>query len=190
MSDQAEPFEHVDLVTLRDPDPWGVMPSSEPLLVARPRGSRHGRSKLTEAQVSEARLLYFQGWSCRRLGRRYGVHKATIDYAVTGRTWRHLPFPVTVSVRAKSKPRRRRWPKPGASRGRRPWALSAQETLEAQTLYVIEGLSLRSLAERFEVSPGTIRRAIRGPSKRTLAEAVAAIAASHATADRPLSPGN
>ena len=55
------------------------------------RGSDHGRARLTEALVTEARRLKSEGWSYPELARRYGVGKVTLFYAITGKTWRHVP---------------------------------------------------------------------------------------------------
>jgi hypothetical protein len=50
-------------------------------------GERHGRSKLTRANVDEARELRAAGWSTGRLAERYGVSRNTICYALNGKTW-------------------------------------------------------------------------------------------------------
>lgn len=53
-------------------------------------GEEHYNAKLTAANVIEIRRLHAEGWSKRGLGRRYGVSGATIDGAVSGRTWKHV----------------------------------------------------------------------------------------------------
>jgi hypothetical protein len=50
-------------------------------------GAAHGRSKLTQANVDEARELRAAGWSTGRLAERYGVSRNTIAYALNGTTW-------------------------------------------------------------------------------------------------------
>jgi hypothetical protein len=55
-------------------------------------GSAHGRAKLDEAMVAEARRLKREGWTYPKLVERYGVGKVTLFYAVSGRTWRHVPM--------------------------------------------------------------------------------------------------
>lgn len=56
------------------------------------RGEAHGRSKLTEASVIEARRLKREGWTYPELVERYGVSKVTLFYAISGRTWGHVPM--------------------------------------------------------------------------------------------------
>jgi hypothetical protein len=56
----------------------------------RPIGELCGSARLTEAQVLEAMALHDAGWTYTRLGDRYGVNRATVHYAVTGHTWKHL----------------------------------------------------------------------------------------------------
>jgi hypothetical protein len=55
-------------------------------------GSRHGRARLTEHRVREARRLRAKGWTYPELCRRYGVARLTLYYAITGRTWSHVPM--------------------------------------------------------------------------------------------------
>lgn len=59
-----------------------------------PCGERHGRAKLTEEQVLDARRRFIPNHS--RFGscafaRRLKVSKATMQAAIDGRNWRHLP---------------------------------------------------------------------------------------------------
>lgn len=56
-----------------------------------PRGERHGKALLTEAQVREARRVIPSGIvPCARLAAQWNVSKATIWDAVSGRTWSYL----------------------------------------------------------------------------------------------------
>lgn len=55
-------------------------------------GSRHGRAKLDEAKVIEARRLHRAGWSYPALAQRFRVGKVTLFYAISGRTWSHVPM--------------------------------------------------------------------------------------------------
>ena len=55
------------------------------------RGSAHGRAKLDEPAVIEARRLKAEGWTYPALAERYGVGRVTLFYAISGRTWQHLP---------------------------------------------------------------------------------------------------
>lgn len=63
-------------------------------IAAKPRGELHHGSKLTAAQVIEMRELKRSGMTLMRLKNMYGVSLATIQAAVTGRDWSHLPNPV------------------------------------------------------------------------------------------------
>lgn len=54
------------------------------------RGDAHGRAKLTEAAVREARRLNRQGHSVAGLARRLGVKSNTLGYAITSKTWIHV----------------------------------------------------------------------------------------------------
>lgn len=57
-------------------------------------GSRHGRAKLSEADVAEARRKYKAGgFSFNSLARIYGVAKATMKDALKGKTWSHVTNP-------------------------------------------------------------------------------------------------
>jgi len=56
------------------------------------RGSESGRAKLDEAKVAEARRLKRTGWTYPELAARYGVGKVALFYAITGRTWSHVPM--------------------------------------------------------------------------------------------------
>jgi len=52
------------------------------------RGAAHGRSKLTQANINEARELRAAGWSTGKLAERFGVTRNTICYALLGKTWK------------------------------------------------------------------------------------------------------
>jgi lambda repressor-like predicted transcriptional regulator len=56
------------------------------------QGEKHGRHKLTDADVIEARRLRRLGRPIARLAERLGVAQNTLGYAASGRTWRHLPM--------------------------------------------------------------------------------------------------
>jgi hypothetical protein len=58
----------------------------------RARGSAHGRAVLTEELVIEVRRLKAEGVSYPALVRRFGVGKVTLFYAISGRTWSHIPM--------------------------------------------------------------------------------------------------
>ena len=57
------------------------------------QGERNGRSKLTWAQVNAIRFL--AAWTGRAwLMQKYGVSKTTIEYIVTGKTWKKSSAPL------------------------------------------------------------------------------------------------
>ncbi len=56
----------------------------------RPRGERHYRAKLTQADVVEIRSLS-RDYSSAELGQRFGVHKSTIKDILHYRTWVDYP---------------------------------------------------------------------------------------------------
>lgn len=54
------------------------------------RGSAHPKSKLTDADVIEARALKVRGVSYRASAKRLGVSQSTLWAAVSGHQWPHL----------------------------------------------------------------------------------------------------
>jgi hypothetical protein len=54
------------------------------------RGENHGRAKITEAQVIEARERHNQGDTFASLSREMGISYHTIWSVVTGRRWKYL----------------------------------------------------------------------------------------------------
>lgn len=56
----------------------------------RPRGERHGCSKLTASDVIAIRRDKASGVSTAALMARYSISKAHINSVASGRTWRHL----------------------------------------------------------------------------------------------------
>lgn len=55
-----------------------------------PAGFHLGRAKLTEAAVAELRDLRAAGWSTGDLAAAFRVSRATVCYALRGRTWFHV----------------------------------------------------------------------------------------------------
>ncbi len=54
-------------------------------------GTDHFRSKLSEEDVLEIRKLYKKGdYTHRSLAKKFKVHKTTVTFILTGRTWKHL----------------------------------------------------------------------------------------------------
>jgi hypothetical protein len=57
------------------------------------RGTLHGRARLTEEIVAEARRLNKSGIGSDRLSVRYGVARPTMWDAISGKTWAHVVQP-------------------------------------------------------------------------------------------------
>lgn len=56
----------------------------------RPRGSKHGKSKLDEIQVMEIKALLSSGRTPRKICSAYGVSHYAIDDIRRGKNWRHI----------------------------------------------------------------------------------------------------
>lgn len=54
------------------------------------RGSKSGKSVLTEKQIPQIREKYKGGMTQRAISQDFGVCEATIQAVVEGRTWRHV----------------------------------------------------------------------------------------------------
>ncbi|SAK19108.1 hypothetical protein UA17_01737 [Burkholderia multivorans] len=55
-----------------------------------PKGERHNKAKLTEAQVLEARRLWSEGFAIRALARSYQVDRKTMSCAIKGKHWKNV----------------------------------------------------------------------------------------------------
>jgi len=55
-----------------------------------PRGERHGRAKLTRANVSEIIRLWRSGLLQREIAVRFGVARTTVSAITNGYNWRHV----------------------------------------------------------------------------------------------------
>jgi hypothetical protein len=91
-----------------------------------------------DEDVIEARKLYRQGWPPADLARKYHVSIDKIKKALTGETWGHVPDPVLMK------------------RGR----MTETDVIEAMKLHDDEGWTFKMLADRYDVSPPTVRNAI------------------------------
>ena len=58
-----------------------------------PKGEKHAKAKLTEQDVLDIRAKRADGKSFGKLAQEYGVHKRTIQDAVSGKNWGFLPQP-------------------------------------------------------------------------------------------------
>jgi lambda repressor-like predicted transcriptional regulator len=109
-----------------------------------PRGSRNGRARLNEADIAEAKRLSLARWSQERLAARYGVSPSTIQAALSGRTWGHVPHQPDCDA----------W----AAGPRRP--LDPAKVAEARSLHAAGGWTIKALANRFGVHRRTMRDAL------------------------------
>lgn len=57
---------------------------------AIPRGSRHGRAKITEETVREIRIFYLTTKSYKKVAAHFGLGKTTILHIIKGDTWKHV----------------------------------------------------------------------------------------------------
>jgi len=57
---------------------------------SRPRGQKHGRSKLTESQVHEVREKANKGIFQYVIAQEYGVDRSTIGLIVRRKNWQHI----------------------------------------------------------------------------------------------------
>jgi hypothetical protein len=53
------------------------------------RGEAHQNHVLSEKKVAQIRELAAEGWSQRKLARRFMVSQPNILYVLNGRTWKH-----------------------------------------------------------------------------------------------------
>ena len=60
------------------------------VLRVKPRGTKHGMSKLTDDKVREIRKLRKEGQTLWAIADRYGITAANVDYITKGLTWAHV----------------------------------------------------------------------------------------------------
>jgi hypothetical protein len=88
-------------------------PPAEPAIWTGPESPHVGNPKLTPDMVAEMKVLRAQGWSTGKLAKRYGVTRATICYALLGRTRHYAPANTAAALPE-------RIPKPELTRPRQP----------------------------------------------------------------------
>jgi hypothetical protein len=54
------------------------------------RGSRHCQAKLTDRKVREMRACRENGWTLKRIARRYDISITTAHDVTSGKTWGHV----------------------------------------------------------------------------------------------------
>jgi len=68
-----------------------IKPNRRGCPVGKQKGSRNSRSKLTEQDVREIRILFDSGkMTIKELAVRFNVHRSTINDIVNRNTWRHV----------------------------------------------------------------------------------------------------
>jgi transposase len=75
------------------PRPLREAPPVESDIWTGPENPNVGNPKLTPEMLAEIHVLRAQGWSTGKLAKRYDVTRATICYALLGRTFRELKLP-------------------------------------------------------------------------------------------------
>jgi HNH endonuclease len=115
-----------------------------------------GNAKLTAVQVQSIRSGDAGGADRRQVARELGVSETTIWGAVTGKTWRHLPFAEPVT-QGKRQPRRRGNVK-----------LTVGQVLEIRGRYASGGVSLQRLADVYGVTCWTILSIVKRKTWRHL----------------------
>lgn len=66
---------------------------------SRPRGEAHHHAKLDEVTVLELRRLKASGMTNKALSQQFGIPWPTVQSAVTGSTWGHLPGAVPLKFK-------------------------------------------------------------------------------------------
>jgi hypothetical protein len=80
-------------------------PPVESAIWTGPENPHVGNPKLTPDMIAEMKVLRAQGWSTGKLAKRYGVTRATICYALLGRTFRELRPGAPSTPHAQTPPR-------------------------------------------------------------------------------------
>jgi hypothetical protein len=73
---------------------WSHVPGS--ITLRDGRGETHAQARLTRDVVAGLRRRYLSGESCAALSTELGVHYNTVEAALKGKTWRHVPGAVTL----------------------------------------------------------------------------------------------
>jgi hypothetical protein len=74
---------------------WSHVPGAI-ILRDAPRGDTHTGARLTRATVIDLRRRYCAGESCAALSTKLGVHYNTVEAAIKGKTWGHVPGAVAL----------------------------------------------------------------------------------------------
>jgi transposase len=101
----------------------GSMPTNDAPHVRPTRGSAHQNAKLDEEKVVAIRRARKEGVTVKALAEKYGVSLATIETAVNGKLWGHVPF--ETSPVPSSPPEERG---PGATGRRSPGGILQEST--------------------------------------------------------------
>jgi len=109
------------------------------------RGSKHGKSKLSESDVTKIWEMLVDGMTYPEIGKRFGVDGSTIYSISRGKTWRHVPAPAGYK-----NPRQK---------------LTARDIPEIWEM-LTDGIMYREIGKRFGVSLPTICSISRGKTWR------------------------
>lgn len=119
-------------------------------------GERSGRAVLSDADVVAARDLARSGHPLNFIANKYSASRNTIEAAIRGQTWKHLPGAVAEIERQRDIDYRHR-------RGESsPLAILTAEAVEDVRSCVARGEKQTDLARRYCVSPATINCIVKG----------------------------
>lgn len=114
------------------------------------KGERHGNHTLTEANVIEMRQLRRDGSSVEDLQAQYKTKShSTIMFALTGRTWTHVPNPLTPDEMKNT-------------RHHKAGKLTDEQRTEIRRRFA-DGVTKKRLAEDYDVSTTTISNILSAP---------------------------
>lgn len=87
---------------------FGVSPQIIYRIVHGYTWNREGKSRVGDAEISQARREYANGYSTLQLAARYGMSCSSMYDAITGRTWKHVPGSIKVRRSPQESARMRR----------------------------------------------------------------------------------
>lgn len=119
-----------------------------------PIGSKQGQARLTEEIVIELRRRYRKGGvTLSDLASELGVSQAIVQFAINGRTWRHVPEAPVPSGSSRNR---------NSYRGERHHLarLTVGDVLEMRGLFRTGDYTKRELAKKFSVHYNTVRQVL------------------------------
>ncbi|NIK67922.1 hypothetical protein [Paenibacillus sp. BK720] len=149
---------------------WLEQDKAKTRKAAAPKGEKHSRAKLTEAQVIEIRRMYYGGQKTgAQLLKDYGISRSALGYLLTGQSWGHIregleeydaeaaQYTTPEEIKAWKQERKTRHIVRATAAGTK---LTADQVLEIRKEYALGGVMMKELAERYGVNAVTIGDAI------------------------------